>query len=116
IDTLTLQRPSVDLIKNKQGVWNFASIGQPQGAQPPSPSTSKAPENKPSNKPSPEPAPSGSTQPSSSQQFSLGKLRIQDGQVSLTDLQTSPKPAIYDHIDVTLENFAPGEPFTVDAA
>src|SRR5438270_9669977 len=51
IDTLTLQRPSVDLIKNKQGVWNFASIGQPQGAQPPSPSTSKAPENKPSNKP-----------------------------------------------------------------
>jgi len=116
IDTLTLQRPSVDLIKNKQGVWNFASIGQPQGAQAPSPSTSKAPENKPSNKPSPEPAPSGSTQPSSSQQFSLGKLQIQDGQVSLTDLQTSPKPAIYDHIDVTLENFAPGEPFTVDAA
>jgi hypothetical protein len=116
IDTLTLQRPSVDLIKNKQGVWNFASIGQPQGAQAPSPSTSKAPENKPSNKPSPEPAPSGSTEPSSSQQFSLGKLQIQDGQVSLTDLQTSPKPAIYDHIDVTLENFAPGEPFTVDAA
>jgi AsmA protein len=111
VDTLTLQRPSVNLIKNKQGVWNFASIGQPQGQQQPAPTTGKQP-----TKPSPEPAPGGSPQPSSSQQFSLGKLQIQDGQVALTDLQTSPKPSIYDHIDVTLENFAPGEPFTLDAA
>ena len=111
IDTLTLQRPSVDLIKNKEGIWNFASIGQPQGQQQPVPTTGKQP-----NKPSPEPAPSGSTQPSSSQQISLGKLQIQDGQVALTDLQTSPKPSVYDHIDVTLENFAPAEPFTIDAA
>lgn len=115
IDTLTLARPSVNLIKNKQGVWNFASIGQPQGQQPP-PTPGKQPENKQPNKPSPEPAPGGSTQPSSSQQISLGKLQIQDGQVALTDLQTSPKPSVYDHIDVTLENFAPGEPFTLDAA
>lgn len=114
IDTLTLQRPSVDLIKNKQGVWNFASIGQPQGAQEPEPTSGKPP--KQPVKPSPETAPGGSTQPSSSQQLSLGKLQIQDGQVALTDLQTSPQPAVYDHIDVTLENFAPGEPFTIDAA
>lgn len=114
IDTLTLQRPSVDLIKNKQGVWNFASIGQPQGAQQPAPTSGKPP--KQPAKPSPETAPGGSTQPSSSQQLSLGKLQIQDGQVALTDLQTSPQPAVYDHIDVTLENFAPGEPFTINAA
>lgn len=116
VDTLTLARPSVDLIKNKQGVWNFASIGQPQGQQQPAPTTGKTPENKQPNKPSPEPAQSGSSQPSSSQQISLGKLQIQDGQVALTDLQTSPKPSVYDHIDVTLENFAPNQPFTLDAA
>lgn len=95
VDSLALERPSVDLIKNRQGVWNFASIGSP-------------------NQPSPKPSASG--QPSSSQQFSLGKLVIQDGQVSLTDLATSPQPAVYDHIDVTLTNFTPGEPFTLDAA
>jgi AsmA protein len=117
VDSLTLQRPSVNLIKSKQGVWNFASIGQPQaGASQPEPTTGKRPESKQPNKPSPGPAPSGSTPPSTSQQFSVGKLVIQDGQVALTDLQSSPQPAVYDHIDVTLENFAPNEPFTVDAA
>ncbi len=115
VDSLTLERPSVNLIKNKQGVWNFASIGAPQtGTSQPATSTERQPANKQASKSAP--APSGSAQPSSSQQFSLGKLVIQDGQVALTDLQTSPQPAVYDHIDVTLTNFAPGEPFTLDAA
>ena len=64
-----------------------------------------------------EPQPSASTgEPQSSSQQLLGKLEIQDGQVSVTDLQTSLSPSVYDHIDVTLENFAPGQPFTIDAA
>jgi AsmA protein len=29
IDSLTLQRPNVNLIKNQAGQWNFASIGHP---------------------------------------------------------------------------------------
>ena len=29
IDSLSLQRPSVNLIKNSAGVWNFASLGHP---------------------------------------------------------------------------------------
>lgn len=28
IDSLGLKRPSVELIKNKQGVWNFVSLGK----------------------------------------------------------------------------------------
>ncbi|PYV06778.1 MAG: hypothetical protein DMG10_00845 [Acidobacteria bacterium] len=28
IDSLGLKRPSVELIKNKQGVWNFVSLGR----------------------------------------------------------------------------------------
>jgi uncharacterized protein involved in outer membrane biogenesis len=88
IDSVSLQRPSVNLIKNSAGVWNFASLGHP--AQSP--------------------------QPSTDQQFSLGKLTIQDGQISLLDQQQSKTPALYDHIDLTLTNFAPNEPFTIDAA
>ena len=88
IDSLSLQRPSVNLIKNSAGVWNFASLGHP--AQSP--------------------------QSSSEQQFSLGKMTIQDGQISLLDQQQSKTPTLYDHIDLTLTNFAPNEPFTIDAA
>jgi len=112
VDSLILQRPSVDLIKNKQGVWNFASLGKPQPGSPQS--VPNAGKQMPASKPQPS-ASTGEPQ-SGSQQFSLGKLEIQDGQVSVTDLQTSLSPSVYDHIDVTLENFAPGQPFTIDAA
>jgi hypothetical protein len=46
----------------------------------------------------------------------LGKLTIQDGQISLLDQQQGKTPSVYDHIDLTLTNFAPNEPFTIDAA
>ena len=112
VDSLILQRPSVDLIKNKQGVWNFASLGKPQ------PGSTQSVPNAGKQMQASKPQPSASTgEPQSgSQQFSLGKLEIQDGQVSVTDLQTSLSPSVYDHIDVTLENFAQGQPFTIDAA
>src|SRR5512140_1969033 len=28
IQSLTLERPSVELVKNEQGIWNFASLGK----------------------------------------------------------------------------------------
>jgi hypothetical protein len=52
----------------------------------------------------------------SEQQVSLSELTIADGQVSLLDQQKSKVPSLYDHIDVTLKNFSPNKPFTVDAA
>jgi uncharacterized protein involved in outer membrane biogenesis len=122
VDSLTLARPSVELIKNPQGVWNFASIGQSgQAAQKPSTQPQpSAPGKKPSapaqQKP-PASSPSTTQQPpSSEQQFSLGKLVISDGQVALTDQQNKKPRSVYDHIDVTLTNFEPNHPFDIDAA
>jgi uncharacterized protein involved in outer membrane biogenesis len=110
VDSLTLVRPTVELIRNAQGVWNFASIGQ--SAQP---GSSKQP---PAQKqPQPKPAPSTPQQPSSAeQQFSLGRLSISDGQVALTDLQNKKPRSVYDHIDVTLTDFEPNHPFHLDVA
>ena len=123
VDSLSLARPSVELIKNAQGVWNFASIGQSgQAAQtPPVQPQPSAPGKKPSapaqQKP-PASSPSTTQQPpsSSEQQFSLGKLVISDGQVALTDQQNKKPRSVYDHIDVTLTNFEPNHPFDIDAA
>ena len=113
IDSLSLQRPSVNLIKNSAGVWNFASLGHPaemSNTQPGAQQPQQTPPNQPAS-PAQQPR-----QPSAEQQFSLGKLTIQDGQISLLDQQQSKSPTLYDHIDLTLTNFAPNEPFTVDAA
>src|SRR5215471_12361853 len=62
------------------------------------------------------PAPAPSQQPSQSSggAFSLGKLQISDGQIAVTDYQKHQSRAIYDHIDITLKDFAPGRPFSLD--
>jgi len=88
IDSLYLQRPMVELIRNPGGKWNFASVG------------------------------GGSSRSSSSGQerLSLSEMVIQDGQVALTDLQARHPRSVYDHIDVSLRDFAPGRPFSLDAA
>lgn len=87
INSLTLQRPSVELIKNQQGVWNFSSLAGPLVSGGPSVPSDHA-----------------------SQQFSLVNLAISDGQVAVTDLQSKTSRAVYDHIDLTLLNFAPNAP------
>jgi uncharacterized protein involved in outer membrane biogenesis len=120
VSSLTLQRPTVELIKNQHGVWNFASIGQnTQTVSQPAPSE-KQPAPPQARQPAPTPPPqtatTGGQGPSSAQQIALDSLVVQDGQVAITDLQTSKDRSVYDHIDVTLKNFSPGRPFIVDAA
>jgi AsmA protein len=108
IDSLALERPSVELIKNAQGVWNFASIGQQTPAA--APTSSAAP------KASAAPSPSAPPPPSSQQQFSLGELAINDGLVAITDLQDRKPRTVYDHINLKLTDFAPDSPFNLDAS
>ncbi|HEY6184125.1 MAG TPA: AsmA family protein, partial [Terriglobales bacterium] len=90
VDSLTLEQPHVELIKNAQGVWNFASLGQ---------KTSSAPSSS-----------------SEQQEFSLGKLTIDDGQVAITDLQAHKPRTVYDHVNFELTDFAPNKPFNIDAS
>src|SRR5258705_3033534 len=106
INSLDLQRPSVNLIKNQAGVWNFASLGHPEQVTPERPGGAPTAENKQpaANPPSAnQPREPRSTPPSpsqsSEQQVSLGELTITDGQVSLLDQQESKVPSLYDHID-----------------
>jgi uncharacterized protein involved in outer membrane biogenesis len=97
ISSLNLERPSVNLIKNAAGIWNFASLGRLSVSDKPS-----QPEN-----PSPPPPEQG---------FSLEELTISDGQISVLDQQKSKVPSLYDHIDIIVKNFSRDKPFNVDAA
>jgi AsmA protein len=110
INSLSLEKPSVSLIKNPAGVWNFASLGPPPEATTPPPEAKGQPapaRQSPSEKPAgPPPQP----------QFSVEQLTIQDGQVSLLDQTKAKTPSLYDHIDVILKNFAPNRPFNIEAS
>ncbi len=106
ISSLTLKRPEIELIKDQAGVWNFASLGQAPatpvgaiGAQAPVPAAS-----------APKQAPSSGGGSS----LALDELKIADGQVAVTDLQLRLPRAVYDHIDLTLKDFAPDKQFSFD--
>jgi len=122
IRSLNLERPSVNLIKDRQAQWNFASLGRTTGVSgvetAPTPGSQPPTSNKPSAKPASgtQASPENSTGETREQQLSLGELTIEDGQISLLDQSQSKTPTLYDHIDVTLKNFAPDRPFSIDGA
>jgi AsmA protein len=117
VNSLELVRPHIELVRNAQGVWNFATLGQepkpaaaqkipPQPAQGPTPTTTTGPTG----------AQPPSTQPAAKQpagQLTLANLLISDGQVAITDLQKHQSRAVYDHIDLNLSDFAPDQQFSM---
>ena len=117
VNSLELVRPHIELVRNAEGVWNFATLGQQakpsaaqetpaHPAQAPTPTTSTGPAGAPS-----APAPPANKQPAG--QLTLAKLFINDGQVAITDLQKHQSRAVYDHIDLNVDDFAPDQKFSM---
>lgn len=95
VASLDLERPSVELVKTAAGTWNFSTLGSASGPTTPTDSVPDASEESPD--------------------FTLSRLRINDGQIAVTDLAGETR-AVYDHIDLTLRDFAPGQPFSFEVA
>lgn len=106
VDSLELRKPRIEMIRNAKGVWNFSSLGN-RGATTAPPPQGKATSTPP--QPAPSPAEAGRS-------FTLDDLRIIDGQVALTDFQKKQPRAIYDHIDLTVLDYAPNTPVTFELA
>src|SRR5262245_26263447 len=109
VKSLELMRPRIELIKNREGVWNFSTLGQ-QPQQQPAPAPAKPPAGKPATAPPPAP------EQQAKQPLTLKDLKITDGQVAMTDFQKNQPRAVYDHLDLRLMDFAPDQPFLVEAA
>jgi uncharacterized protein involved in outer membrane biogenesis len=113
VNSLELVHPHIELVRNAQGVWNFATLGQeskPAAAQKTSPQPAQAPT------PTTTTGPPNSTQPVDKQpagQLTLANLFINDGQVAITDLQKHQSRAVYDHIDLNVNDFAPDQQFSM---
>lgn len=107
VNSLELDRPKIELIRNPQGVWNFASLGTP-------PESANQRRSQAANqKPSPAQASSGQ---SAGQKFSLANVKITDGQVAVTDYEKRQPRLVYDHIDLDVSGYAPNKAFTLQAA
>jgi AsmA protein len=112
VNSLELVHPHIELVRNAQGVWNFATLGQeskPTAAQKTPPPT-QAPT------PTTTTGPPSSTQPANKQpagQLTLANLFINDGQVAITDLQKHQSRSVYDHIDLNVNDFAPDQQFSM---
>jgi uncharacterized protein involved in outer membrane biogenesis len=109
VDNLELKQANIEIIRNAQGVWNFSTTGSSPAASP----AQQAPSSQPQQPAKQAPA---QVAPSTSGGFSLGELKITDGQIAMTDYQKQQLRTVYDHIDVTLKNYSPGKPFSIDAA
>jgi AsmA protein len=114
INEVTLSQPRIELIRNPDGTWNFSTLGKQSASNAPAsqPSTTPAPSTGSGTSASNAPAESSSP----GEGLTLNQLKITGGQVAITDLKAKSPRTVYNNIDVTLANFAPGKPFDLDAA
>jgi AsmA protein len=52
---------------------------------------------------------------SQNKSYSLDQMKLYDGQIAVTDMQQHRPRAVYDHIDLILNDFAPDKSFSIDA-
>ncbi|HYW38606.1 MAG: AsmA family protein [Bradyrhizobium sp.] len=84
VTDLRIDHPEITLLRNREGVWNFSSLGN-QSASPAKAAekTSSAPAN-----------------------VSVAKLDLTDGTISLGSISGKRKPVVYDKVNVAVLNFS----------
>jgi uncharacterized protein involved in outer membrane biogenesis len=86
IRAVTLQDPQLELIRNSAGVWNWSGLGSSGGSN-------------------------GETE-----QFTLDKLDLKNGQVAVTDQRANTPRTVYNRIDLSLTDLAPDKQFGLELA
>jgi AsmA protein len=83
VTDITLDEPEIALLKTASGKWNFSSIGGAQNAPKAEKSGGSAPTN-----------------------FSIAKLNVNHGKLSVGRANSSVKPVVYDNVNVSVKNFS----------
>lgn len=83
---LTIDQPSITLLRDRDGIWNFSSLGN-QGGQPATGPAKSA----------------GSAPPAN---LSVEKLELKDGKISVGSVPSRRNPIVYDKVEVTAKNFS----------
>ncbi len=94
VTEITVIDPQVMMLKDPSGRWNFSSIGENSG------------------KSAPKTAPASSSGSSSAQTLSIGKLRLEDGQITLGNTN-SRKRSVFTKVNLTASDVAMKNNFPV---
>ncbi len=92
ITNLRIDHPQITLLRDRDGVWNFSSLGN-QSAK----TAEKAPGSESAN-------------------VNVAKLDLTDGTVTLVSNTGKRKPIVYDKVNVTMRNFSFAGAFPVSAS
>lgn len=105
VNDLTLSQPEIFLVHAASGKWNFSSLGEHSDGQQPS---------SPAKMDSPAAAKSGDA---SNPELSVAKLEVKDGRLTVSQLNSSAKPRVYDKVNIEVRNFSFTSqfPFTLTA-
>jgi AsmA protein len=97
---LVIDKPEISLLRTRDGLWNFSSLGNhaPGGQGSDSAKT---------------PARSGGSSP---QNLSVDKLEISDGTVSIGSIPPHRAPIVYDNVNVSVKNLSFTTQFPVTVA
>jgi AsmA protein len=97
VTEITLNQPEIGLVKSEDGEkWNFSSMGgkNPAASKPSAPASSSGNPN-----------------------FSVAKLNVKDGRLTISQVGSSEKPHVYDKVNIEVSNFSATSsfPFTMKA-
>ena len=84
VTNITLEAPQIALLKTTSGKWNFSNLGS---------ASEKAPDS----------ANSGESAPAN---FSIAKLNVNHGKLSVGTVNSSAKPVVFDKVDISVKDFS----------
>ncbi|HEY2103037.1 MAG TPA: AsmA family protein, partial [Chthoniobacterales bacterium] len=100
VTELTLNQPEIALVHSQEGdKWNFSSLGNSSAT----PSTGQAAAPAPSSNQTSAPA-TGSN--ASTTNFSVGKLNVTDGRITVSRAGSGQQPRVYDKVEITVKDFS----------
>jgi len=84
VTKLLIDHPEIFLLRNREGVWNFSSLGnQSAQAAKPAEKTSSTPAN-----------------------INVAKLDLTDGTITVGSMENKRKPISYDKVNITIRDFS----------
>jgi AsmA protein len=104
VTELTLNQPEISLVKSENGErWNFSSIGAQSAAS--SQQTNAAPDHMQA-QPESKAVPAENTPSSSNPNLTVGKLDVDNGRVTISQVGSPSGPHVYSNVDIDVKNFA----------
>ncbi len=105
---LTIEHPEITLLRNREGVWNFSSLGN-QAAGNQAAGSQSTPPAKAAETPTSTPAGAPAN-------VHVAKLDLTDGVITLGSISGKRKPVVYDKVNISMRDFSFSSAFPVNAS